>query len=128
MATSHSKRSLCTIYMAMVVAALVAAAECSLHPSFYDSKCPDLQKLVQGKVRAAMRRDERMPASLLRLHFHDCFVNVCTLSILPSGTYTCQQIIFYFYCQENDWLYIRLLATNSEVIAEWFVILIMVDV
>lgn len=66
----------------LVLSKLVAAGHPHLHPSFYNYNCPELQKLVQGKVEAAMQRDQRMPASLLRLHFHDCFVNGCDGSIL----------------------------------------------
>ena len=47
-----------------------------LDSSFYEDKCPGVQLVVQHGVEAAMQRDPRMPASLLRLHFHDCFVNV----------------------------------------------------
>lgn len=52
---------------------------------FYDYTCPGLYTIVQQHVFAAMRDEMRMGASLLRLHFHDCFVNGCDASILLVG-------------------------------------------
>ena len=46
----------------------------------YDETCPHLYTIVQQHVFAAMRAEMRMGASLLRLHFHDCFVNVTALT------------------------------------------------
>jgi peroxidase len=51
-------------------------ARCQLSDDFYDYICPDVYTVVQQHVYAAMRTEMRMGASLLRLHFHDCFVNV----------------------------------------------------
>lgn len=44
--------------------------------TFYDMSCPHLFMIVKFGVWAAVQNDTRMAASLLRLHFHDCFVNV----------------------------------------------------
>ncbi|TXG64388.1 hypothetical protein EZV62_011382 [Acer yangbiense] len=54
--------------------------------NFYDRSCPYLQVIVRNGVRAAVKNDNRIAASLLRLHFHDCFVNGCDASILLDGT------------------------------------------
>ncbi|KAJ6409651.1 hypothetical protein OIU84_009199 [Salix udensis] len=42
--------------------------------------------IVQNGVWAAFKTDTRIAASLLRLHFHDCFVNGCDASILLDDT------------------------------------------
>lgn len=47
-----------------------------LFPQFYDHSCPKAQEIVQSIVAKAFTHDPRMPASLIRLHFHDCFVKV----------------------------------------------------
>lgn len=49
---------------------------------FYDRSCPRLQMMVKSGVWRAFKDDSRIAASLLRLHFHDCFVNGCDGSIL----------------------------------------------
>lgn len=47
--------------------------------NYYDATCPKLARIVRYGVRTAITNDTRMSASLLRLHFHDCFVNVFQL-------------------------------------------------
>ncbi|MBA0833900.1 hypothetical protein Goarm_006311 [Gossypium armourianum] len=55
---------------------------CQLDYRFYDSTCPSLTRIVRYGVWSAIANDTRMAASLVRLHFHDCFVNGCDASIL----------------------------------------------
>ncbi|XP_010275548.1 PREDICTED: peroxidase 72-like [Nelumbo nucifera] len=59
-----------------------------LYPQFYDHSCPRAQKIVKSIVAKAVAKELRMAASLLRLHFHDCFVKGCDASLLldSSGT------------------------------------------
>jgi peroxidase len=48
-----------------------------LIPQFYDHSCPQAKHIVKSIVTTAVAREARMAASLLRLLFHDCFVQVC---------------------------------------------------
>ncbi|MBA0810763.1 hypothetical protein Gohar_002722 [Gossypium harknessii] len=50
----------------------------TLSPSFYDETCPTVFSIIRGIIEQALLSDPRIGASLLRLHFHDCFVNVIT--------------------------------------------------
>ncbi|XP_057835237.1 peroxidase 4 [Cryptomeria japonica] len=53
-----------------------------LSANFYAKSCPQLLSTVKAAVKKAVANEKRMGASLLRLHFHDCFVNGCDGSIL----------------------------------------------
>ncbi|PIN14194.1 Peroxidase [Handroanthus impetiginosus] len=54
--------------------------------NFYDKSCPNVGMIVRWGVWAAFINDTRIAASLLRLHFHDCFVDGCEGSILLDDT------------------------------------------
>ncbi|PHU04791.1 Cationic peroxidase 1 [Capsicum chinense] len=55
---------------------------------FYDDVCPEALPTIKRAVEDAVRQERRMGASLLRLHFHDCFVNGCDASVLLDQTST----------------------------------------
>ncbi|KAL5984630.1 hypothetical protein ACLOJK_041250 [Asimina triloba] len=56
--------------------------QAQLSPSFYDNTCPNALATIRTAVRAAIAQERRMAASLIRLHFHDCFVQGCDASIM----------------------------------------------
>lgn len=64
-----------------------------LTPDFYKTTCPDLYRIVRREVQKALKYEMRMGASLLRLHFHDCFVNVSL-----RGSYL---LIHFFYDERH---------------------------
>ncbi|KAF8017726.1 hypothetical protein BT93_H2811 [Corymbia citriodora subsp. variegata] len=53
-----------------------------LSTTFYESTCPEAEAIIFSWVERVVSEDPRMAASLLRLHFHDCFVNGCDASVL----------------------------------------------
>ncbi|XP_006658123.1 peroxidase 2-like [Oryza brachyantha] len=65
-----------------------AAAAQQLSPTFYDTSCPRALATIKSAVTAAVNNEARMGASLLRLHFHDCFVQGCDASVLLADTAT----------------------------------------
>ncbi|XP_048319280.2 lignin-forming anionic peroxidase [Ziziphus jujuba] len=56
--------------------------EAKLSSKFYDKTCPNAISTIRSSIRSAISRERRMAASLIRLHFHDCFVKGCDASIL----------------------------------------------
>lgn len=54
--------------------------------TFYKDSCPDLEAIVKSVLEPALDEDITQAAGLLRLHFHDCFVQGCDGSVLLTGT------------------------------------------
>jgi peroxidase len=67
---------------ALLLLCLAASASAQLSHKFYVKSCPRLLDTVRDVVTAAVRNEARMGASLLRLHFHDCFVQASSSSWL----------------------------------------------
>uniref|UniRef100_A0A0C9RWS7 Peroxidase n=1 Tax=Wollemia nobilis TaxID=56998 RepID=A0A0C9RWS7_9CONI len=59
-----------------------------LQVGFYSSTCPDAESVVRSTVENSVRDDQTIAAALLRLHFHDCFIQGCDGSILIDGPNT----------------------------------------
>ncbi|RDX71239.1 Peroxidase 9, partial [Mucuna pruriens] len=59
-----------------------------LSPQYYHFSCPQANDIIMSVLEKAIAKDTRMPASLLRLHFHDCFVQGCDASILLDDSAT----------------------------------------
>jgi len=70
----------------LVVALLASGASAQLSSTFYDTSCPNALSTIRSAVNAAVAQENRMGASLLRLHFHDCFVQGCDASVLLNDT------------------------------------------
>jgi peroxidase len=47
-----------------------------LCPEYYRFTCPQADEIVISVLKEAIAKNPRIAASLLRLHFHDCFVQV----------------------------------------------------
>ncbi|KAJ8459574.1 hypothetical protein OPV22_032500 [Ensete ventricosum] len=53
---------------------------------FYKKLCPQAEQMVQDLVWASVANNSALPAKLLRLFFHDCFVRGCDASVLLDST------------------------------------------
>ncbi|KAG0618098.1 hypothetical protein M758_4G038900 [Ceratodon purpureus] len=65
---------------------ITAAIAQNLTSDFYDVSCPSVFSIVKQEVQTAVANERRMAASLVRLHFHDCFVNGCDGSVLLDNS------------------------------------------
>jgi len=71
--------TLCCIVV--VLGGLPFSSNAQLDPSFYRNTCPNVSSIVREVIRSVSKKDPRMLASLVRLHFHDCFVQVCLITL-----------------------------------------------
>lgn len=55
---------------------IIGISEARLKIGFYSDTCPDAEFIVRDVIRDATDSDPKVPAQMLRLHFHDCFVQV----------------------------------------------------
>jgi peroxidase len=74
--------------MMIVIMALAGGASAQLSTGFYSSSCPGMPGAVKSAVQSAVAKEPRMGASILRLFFHDCFVNGCDGSVLLDDSST----------------------------------------
>ncbi|CAF2085023.1 hypothetical protein BRARA_F01622 [Brassica rapa] len=89
MHSSYSFSTSSTWIILITLACIVFRASLSdaqLTPTFYDTSCPNVTNIVRATIVNELRSDPRIAASILRLHFHDCFVNGCDASILLDNT------------------------------------------
>ncbi|XP_062099343.1 peroxidase 12-like [Humulus lupulus] len=53
---------------------------------FYAQSCPKAESIVRKELKKIFKADIAQAAGLLRLHFHDCFVQGCDGSVLLDGS------------------------------------------
>ncbi|KAF6157843.1 hypothetical protein GIB67_003743 [Kingdonia uniflora] len=54
--------------------------------TFYKSSCPKLETIVTEQLKKEFKKEIGQAAALLRIHFHDCFVQGCDGSVLLDGS------------------------------------------
>lgn len=68
--------SLVSLLSASVAFALIIQISNALNANYYHETCPKAESTITKAVRKAMNNDRTVPAALLRMHFHDCFIRV----------------------------------------------------
>ncbi|GAB2274711.1 hypothetical protein Dimus_009483 [Dionaea muscipula] len=95
--SSSTPLTVLSINFSILILLIIFGGTCSstanaqpLIPHFYAESCPNLHDIVLNTMSQAVARERRIAASLLRLFFHDCFVQGCDGSVLlddsPSFT------------------------------------------
>lgn len=105
MAASVHHPNLTILHLLAVVLSIFSsrmhASEPYLTLDYYASTCPSVVEIVRKEMECAVLSDPRNAAFILRLHFHDCFVQVPVLSLFVAED-------FFFFEQikrninEND--------------------------
>ncbi|BAU02010.1 Peroxidase 12 [Vigna angularis] len=54
--------------------------------SFYSKTCPKLETIVRNHLKKVFKNDNGQAPALLRIFFHDCFVQGCDGSVLLDGS------------------------------------------
>ena len=67
------------LFVFLIFTVATASSDSDLSTKYYDRVCPQALPTIKRVVEDAVAQERRMGASLLRLHFHDCFVNVSNL-------------------------------------------------
>ncbi|CAL4900881.1 unnamed protein product [Urochloa decumbens] len=79
---SFSSLPLVFLFLVASVHGYPPSSGSALSATFYDASCPSAHDVVRRVIQDARVSDPRIPASLIRLHFHDCFVQGCDASLL----------------------------------------------
>ncbi|KAL5557511.1 hypothetical protein UlMin_039747 [Ulmus minor] len=70
--------------ISLLVFSLVSPST-ALDWNYYAKTCPNVEEIVTNAVKRATSRDQTIPATLLRMHFHDCFIRGCDASVLLNS-------------------------------------------
>ncbi|XP_066382672.1 peroxidase 1-like [Miscanthus floridulus] len=70
----------------LVLCAASVAGQGQLQVGYYSKTCPAAEQIVRDETTAAIRASPDLAAALLRLHYHDCFVQGCDASVLLDST------------------------------------------
>ncbi|KAK6131020.1 hypothetical protein DH2020_035239 [Rehmannia glutinosa] len=57
----------------------------ALSVNYYHQTCPNVESVIAKVVHKGMINDKTVPAALLRMHFHDCFIRGCDASMLLNS-------------------------------------------
>ncbi|BBN02909.1 peroxidase [Marchantia polymorpha subsp. ruderalis] len=59
-----------------------------LRDDFYKDSCPNAESVIKAAVDAELDKNLKLAAGLIRMQFHDCFVEGCDASVLLDGNDT----------------------------------------
>ena len=69
-------------FLLLAVPLLMAQEPSNLSLEHYAKTCPNAEHVVRTEMECAVRDEPRNAALMLRLHFHDCFVQVDYLNTI----------------------------------------------
>ncbi|PON69938.1 Peroxidase [Parasponia andersonii] len=70
----------------LLLVTIVPQSKAALNANYYSQTCPQAEKIILQTVYNASIFDPKVPARLLRMFFHDCFIRGCDASLLLDST------------------------------------------
>ena len=74
-----SLASRAAVVVMLLLLFMSSASQSQLSSTFNENACPNALSTIRAAIRTAIASERRMAASLIRLHFHDCFVQILVL-------------------------------------------------
>ncbi|BFG23259.1 hypothetical protein CerSpe_095330 [Prunus speciosa] len=65
---------------------MASQSKASLDSNYYHQTCPHAEKIILQTIYNASMHDSKVPARILRMFFHDCFIRGCDASLLLDST------------------------------------------
>lgn len=102
-------------FLALIVTTILLSSNFStsnpLSVNYYDKTCPGAEAAVTKAVHGAFIKDKTVAATLLRMHFHDCFVRV--KYNFPS-LFFFLKLLYCCMCFNNNWINLCLFLFNFK--------------
>ena len=81
-------KTLLPVFLLLALAVVNTVHGQGTRVGFYLRTCPQAESIVKSTVQSHLNSDPTLAAGLLRMHFHDCFVQGCDASVLIAGAGT----------------------------------------
>ncbi|CAH1444223.1 unnamed protein product [Lactuca virosa] len=80
------KTNLLLLFGFYLLLSLIASSDSSLQYDYYRQSCPEANQIIKSTLRRIYDRNSSAAPAILRLVFHDCFVQGCDASVLLDPT------------------------------------------